>query len=282
MYDNAINPERLLAERTPSWVVLDCRFNLDDPEQGEQAFRAGHLPGAHYLNLDYHLSGTRTGGNGRHPLPDGQRLAVCLGSLGISADTQVITYDDADGIYAARAWWLLRWLGHENVAVLDGGLPAYLQAGGTLDIQRPKQHTQRFVMRSSQVQSAELAEVLDNLTSQQFQLVDARAPQRFLGHGETMDPVGGHIPGALNRFFRDNLDQDGRFKDPAQLRNEWQALLGNDTDATRVIHQCGSGVSACVNLLAMEIAGLPGSRLYPGSWSEWCMDSNRPVAHEPA
>jgi len=278
MFNTIISAERLLAERIPSWVLLDCRFSLDAPEQGEHAYRNGHLPDAHYLNLDYHLSGTKTGDNGRHPLPDGQRLAVDLGAQGISADTQVIIYDDAAGIYAARAWWLLRWLGHESVAVLDGGLAAYLAAGGQLDTEPPKRHTRLFNARAALAHAVTVDEVVDNLTSDAFTVVDARAAERYRGQNETLDPIGGHIPGAKNRFFRDNLDQNSCFKSPEQLRHDWLQVLGTETESDTVVHQCGSGVSACVNLLAMEVAGLGGSRLYPGSWSEWCADRARPIA----
>ncbi|MBV8045842.1 MAG: sulfurtransferase [Paludibacterium sp.] len=278
MFDTLIRADELLARRTPDWVILDCRFSLDDPQAGEAAWRQGHLPGAHYLNLDYHLSGIKNGQNGRHPLPDGQRLAVDLGACGIGPDTQVVAYDDGAAMYAARAWWLLRWLGHERVAVLDGGLSAWLAAGGTTDGADPERHTRRFVMRASRAQAVDVEQVQNNLAEPQFRVVDARAPERFAGVGETLDPVGGHIPGALNRFFRDNLTDQGHFKDAAALRREWLALLGPAEDGTDIVHQCGSGVTACVNLLAMEVAGLPGSSLYPGSWSEWCADPARPVA----
>lgn len=278
MHTTLIRAGELLARQETDLVLLDCRFDMEHPQQGETDWRAGHLPGAHYLNLDYHLSGSKTGGNGRHPLPDGQRLAVDLGACGIGPDTQVVTYDGGGHMYAARAWWLLRWLGHEAVAVLDGGLPAWLAAGGTLDSDAPSRHTRRFVMRAPLSEAVAIEAVQDNLETAAFILVDARSPERFAGQGETLDPVAGHIPGARNRFFRDNLNADGTFKAPQTLRAEWSALLGDATDPAGIVHQCGSGVTACVNLLAMEIAGMPGSRLYPGSWSEWCADPARPVA----
>lgn len=278
MFKTLISAEALLKQRRPEWVILDCRFSLNEPEAGEAAWRQGHLHEAHYLHLDYHLSGSKTGQNGRHPLPDGQRLAVDLGARGISASTQVVVYDDGQCQYAARAWWLLRWLGHDRVAVLDGGLPAWLAVGGTLDQHQPARHTRRFAMRASHAATVQVEDVLENLDNPQFTVVDARSAERFVGIGETLDPVGGHIPGALNRFFRENFDAQARFKDAATLRQEWQDLLGNQRAAEDIVHQCGSGVTACVNLLAMEIAGLHGSRLYPGSWSEWCTEPNRPVA----
>jgi thiosulfate/3-mercaptopyruvate sulfurtransferase len=258
-------------------VVLDCRFQLSDPDHGHHAYNKGHIPGAYYLNLDYHLSGAKTGRNGRHPLPEGQRLAVKLGACGVQPGKQVVVYDDTGGMFAARAWWLLRWLGHEAVAVLDGGLPAWLASGGELTHATPRRQTRRYISHPALTQAVKVDVVVANLRSPSFVLVDARSPERFRGEGETLDPVGGHIPGALNHFFMRNLDEGGRFKDKDRLKQEWIALLGEHDDWSEVVHQCGSGVTACVNLLAMEHAGLTGSRLYPGSWSEWCSDPARPV-----
>ncbi|MCW3481771.1 sulfurtransferase [Neisseriaceae bacterium JH1-16] len=277
MYTTLISAEQLAALPSAQTVILDCRFQLTDSGWGQQAYDAGHLPDAHYLNLDYHLSGTKTGQNGRHPLPDGQRLAVVLGALGVTPATQVVVYDDLGGQYAARAWWLLKWLGHDAVAVLDGGLPAWQANGGVLTTEAPASHPTRFAPKSARVGSVDVDAVLANLDQDDFLVVDARAPGRYRGEGETIDPVGGHIPGAANRFFQDNLGADGRFKPVDQLRAEWQAVIG-EREPAEVVHQCGSGVTACVNLLAMEHAGLAGSRLYPGSWSEWCSDPARPVA----
>lgn len=279
MTSNIISAAQLLHASKPSWVLLDCRFDLGNPRQGAEQYRAGHIPGAHYLSLDEQLSGTCTGSNGRHPLPDAGQLMQLLGKLGVGPHTQVIAYDDSAALFAARAWWLLRWLGHEQVAVLDGGLAAYINAGGELTQCVPEPKAQHFSPQASLSRPALLAEIIDNLSSQNSLLVDARSPDRYRGQGETLDPVGGHIPGAINRFFRDNLDEQGCFLPAQQLRSDWLKLL-DQTDASRIIHQCGSGVSACVNLLAMEIAGLSGSRLYPGSWSEWCSDRERPVAND--
>jgi thiosulfate/3-mercaptopyruvate sulfurtransferase len=263
---------------TEARVLLDCRFRMDDADYGMTAWHLGHLPGAHYLNLDYHLSGVKTGDNGRHPLPDAQRLAVDLGGLGIGPDTQVVAYDDASGQYAARAWWLLRWMGHQAVAVLDGGVQAWVAAGGAMTTAAPDKRARRFILHSSLAATVNADQVQENIASGEFALVDARSAERFRGVGETLDPVGGHIPGALNRCFLDNLGPDGRFKPATQLQEEWRTLLGAERPPEQVVHQCGSGVTACVNLLAMEYAGLGGSRLYPGSWSEWCSDPARPVA----
>ena len=277
MYTTLISPAQLQTLDPEHTVILDCRFQLTDPEYGSHAYEAGHIPGALYLNLDYHLSGVKTGSNGRHPLPDGQRLAVDLGAAGITADVQVVCYDDAGGMYAARAWMLLRWLGHAAVAVLDGGIQAWQQAGATLETDKKRHMPRRFPVKASLIETVDADQVLANLEEQDFVVVDARSPERFHGEGETMDPVGGHIPGARNRFFQHNLDGNGRFKDPATLRSEWEAVLAG-ISPEEIVHQCGSGVTACHNLLAMEHAGLTGSRLYPGSWSEWCSDPERPVA----
>jgi len=258
----------------PHWVVVDCRHDLTKPEQGLADYAAGHLPGARFAHLDEHLSGPRTGRNGRHPLPEAGTLARLLGAWGIDRRSQVVAYDAQGGMYAARLWWLLRWLGHDAVALLDGGLPAWVAHDLPLSRDTPPITPRHF---EAQPQACHLdADTLLATLERQF-IVDARAPDRYRGENETLDPVGGHIPGARNRFFRDNLDADGRFKSAAQLRDEWQTLL-NQRPPAEVVHQCGSGVTACHNALAMEIAGLGGSRLYPGSWSEWCADPARPVA----
>ena len=261
----------------PQWVIVDCRFDLAKPEAGRQQYRTGHIPGARYAHLNEDLSGPKTGRNGRHPLPDAQQLASSLAGLGLDTGRRVVVYDAQGGMYAARAWWLLRWLGFSTVQVLDGGLPAWLRAGGPLSTQVPSAQASSWQPQPQAAWSVDADTVLDNLDRQDFVLIDARAPGRFAGEGETLDPVAGHIPGALNRFFQLNLDVDGCFKPAEQLRREWLALLdGRDVHDT--VQQCGSGVTACHNLLALDLAGLPGSRLYPGSWSEWCADANRPVA----
>lgn len=266
-----------LKTRLPEVVVLDCRFRLEDPGWGETAWQQGHLPGAGYMNLDTVLSGQKTGKNGRHPLPDPARLAERFGAAGIGPDTPVVAYDDVDGRYAARAWALLRWLGHDNVAVLDGGMTAWVAAGGTLTTEVPTPRPMVFPLRPSQLGTVNVGDVVDNLARADFVIIDARAAARYAGEGETLDPVGGHIPGALNRFFTGNMADGQHFKQPDVLREEWLALAGQ-WNPQQIVHQCGSGVTACHNLLAMEHAGLTGSRLYPGSWSEWCSDPARPVA----
>lgn len=260
----------------PSWLVVDVRHQLADTGYGERVYGEAHVPGAVFLHCDRDLSGAMTGRNGRHPLPERQALVDCLGEIGIGPTTQVVVYDDAQGMIAGRLWWLLRWLGHERVALLDGGWQAWLAAAGPVTAVLPNLQPTRFIVHAGR-DPVGADYLLAHLETPGLHLIDARAPDRFRGENETLDPVGGHIPGAANRFFRDNLQADGRFKPAAELRAEWLAVLAG-AGAEAVVHSCGSGVSACHNLLAMEIADLPGSRLYAGSWSEWCADPGRPVA----
>lgn len=260
----------------PAWRIVDVRHQLADVTCGEAAYLAGHIPGAVFMHCDRDLSAPMNGRNGRHPLPDPQSLVARLGALGIGPETQVVAYDDSQGMIASRLWWLLRWLGHERVAVLDGGFQAWQAAGGQLETAMPKLPVSTFVSALRDL-AVDAEYVSAFLQTSRMHLIDARSPDRFRGENETIDPVGGRIPGACNRFFRDNLQADGRFKPAAELRAEWLAVLA-DTAPELVVHHCGSGVSACHNVLAMEIAGLPGSRLYGGSWSEWCADPQRPVA----
>ncbi|MEY4753536.1 MAG: hypothetical protein RJA44_1211, partial [Pseudomonadota bacterium] len=260
-------------------VLIDTSFDLADVTAGATSYQAAHLPGAHYLHLDGDLSTAKTGRNGRHPLPTRETFAATIGALGITPATPVVVYDRQGAMYAARAWWMLRWLGHTQVAVLDGGLPAWQAGGGALESgPGPDRLTQATPYPLGPAAAMPTLNA-DELQSQlgRVCLIDARAPERFRGDVEPLDPVGGHIPGALNRLFKDNLDAGGRFLPAGQLQNAFAALLGDRTPA-QVVHQCGSGVTACHNLLAMEAAGLHGARLYPGSWSEWCSDPERPVA----
>ncbi|MBC3884198.1 sulfurtransferase [Undibacterium griseum] len=260
-------------------VILDCRHDLGNPQAGREAYAQGHLPGALFVHLDEQLSASSLDNDGvfrgRHPLPDQQTFIQTLRALGISDDTQVVAYDAHGGMFAARLWWMLRWIGHEAVAVLDGGIAAWTAAGQPLstDVSIPSAGT--ISQHPPLTAQVSIAQVLENLSSAAMTLVDARAADRYRGENETIDPVGGHIPGALNRFFKDNLQPDGTFKSPLQLSQEWSQLVA---DPARAIMQCGSGVTACHNLLALEVAGLCGAALYPGSWSEWCADPARPVA----
>jgi thiosulfate/3-mercaptopyruvate sulfurtransferase len=259
----------------PAWVLFDCRHDLANPDSGAQAYATAHIPGARFLQLDRDLSAPTTGKNGRHPLPDPQAFMRTLGAAGVDTNKQVVAYDAQTGVYAARLWWMLRWLGHENVAVLDGGYAKWTQEARPVTSNVPRPAPARFAGRPRAI-SVDADEVMRSLGRPGRVLVDARSPDRYRGENETLDPVGGRIRGSLNRFFRDNLDASGCFKPAADLRRAFAALIG-DAPPDAVVHSCGSGVSACHNLLAMEIAGLSGSRLYPGSWSEWCSDPSRPT-----
>ncbi|KVN81983.1 sulfurtransferase [Burkholderia ubonensis] len=277
---SAANLAERLAAAPASVALFDCRFDLADTGAGETAYAAGHIPGAQYLHLDRDLSGRKTGTNGRHPLPTRDALVATLVDRGLRQGQQVVAYDAQGGSYAARLWWLLRWLGHDSVAVLDGGLQAWQAAGQPLTTET--QHPSRgdFRAQAPLESTVDAQAVLANLTSHARVVIDARAADRYRGENETIDPVGGHIPGARNRFFKDNLAADGRFKTGHELRETFSALLAG-TEPNLAILQCGSGVTACHNALAMEIAGLHGASLYPGSWSEWCADPSRPIATGP-
>jgi thiosulfate/3-mercaptopyruvate sulfurtransferase len=259
------------------WVVCDCRHDLTDVEAGRRAYREAHIPGARFVHLDEDLSAPLSGTNGRHPLPDPDRFARRLGELGISNAHQVVAYDASGGPYAARLWWMLRWMGHEAAAVLDGGWDAWRRAQLPVTAQGAPFQPARFVRGAPLVASVTAGEILHDLAAKRRRLLDARSPERYRGENETLDPVAGHIPGAVNRFFRLNLDANGRFKPAAALREEFGTAIGS-VPPSEIVHYCGSGVTACHNLLAMEVAGLAGSRLYPGSWSEWIAAPARPVA----
>jgi len=274
--------DALLRGQRGQSIVFDCSFDLANPAAGRAAHAAGHVPGAVYLHLDDDLSGPKTGRNGRHPLPTRAAFAERLAQLGVDGDSQVVVYDASGGMVAARAWWMLRWVGHAEVALLDGGLGAWQGAGLPLETTPPAPRRRgSLVLRPALVATAERAALLGNLEQPQLLLLDARSADRFRGENETLDPVAGHIPGARNRFFRDNLGPDGRFKSAAQLRAEFAGAVGGRT-AAQVVMCCGSGVTACHNLLAMELAGAPGAMLYPGSWSEWCAWPDSPLATGPA
>ena len=260
-----------------NWIVCDCRHDLTNYESGRRAYAEAHLPGARFLHLDEDLSGPKTGINGRHPLPHPITFTLRLAALGIDNNTQVVAYDSMGGVYASRLWWMLRWVGHKNAAVLDGGIDAWVKAKQPVSAELPAIKPVRYNPNPSSQLAVSANEVAANLDHQTLRVVDARSPDRFRGENETLDPVAGHIPGATNRFFKSNLTEDGCFKPADTLKQEFAAVL--DTHAPNsVVHQCGSGVTACHNLLAMEVAGLSGSRLFPGSWSEWVSDRKRPVA----
>ena len=282
VFNTLVSITDLAAHRDDArWVVLDCRHDLVDPGAGRTAFTAGHIPGARFAAIDTDLSDktASTDGTfrGRHPLPQRAAFMDTLRNWGIDDSTQIVAYDAQGGMFAARLWWMLRWVGHARVAVLDGGLPAWMAAGLPVSTGPEIAPAARGNLedRPSLTSTVQAQDIFADVGTGERTVIDARAPDRFRGENETLDPVGGHIPGARNRFFKDNLQDDGRFKPAAELRAAFGALV---SDPTTAIMQCGSGVTACHNLLAMEIAGLPGAALYPGSWSEWCADETRPVA----
>lgn len=270
-----------LAEQIDRCLVIDVRHDLVDPPAGRRGYDAGHIPGAFFLSQDSDLAGPKDGTNGRHPLPARDTLSERLAGLGLSRETPLVAYDAQGGMYASRLWWLARWLGHARTAVLDGGLAAWQRAGFPVTTDVPAARARgTFVASASLMPTADSAALLSNLTSPTLTVIDARAPERYRGETEPMDPVAGHIPGALNRPFAQNLRPDGTFKPAQVLRQEFETLLAGRAPAA-VVNQCGSGVTACHNLIAMEYAGLSGAALYPGSWSEWCADPARPVATGP-
>lgn len=261
-------------------VAVDCRHDLSHPDLGPRQFGTAHIPGAVFAHLDHDLSGPVTAQSGRHPLPDRFALAKFLGAAGIDADTHVVAYDQDKSMFAARLWWLLRWLGHERVSVLDGGLAAWQAAGLPLHGTPTARSARTFSVRPALAQTVTTAQVQRELGVGRMLLLDARAPDRFAGRNETLDSKAGHVPGARNQPFALNLDGDGRLRSAAALRALWSEVLG-DTPPAQVVAMCGSGVTACHNLLAMELAGLPGARLYAGSFSEWIRDPARKVATGP-
>ncbi len=267
-----------LATAIDRCVVVDCRHDLMNPRAGSDAYAAAHIPGAHFLHQDHDLAGPKNGRNGRHPLPDREALAARLRGLGLRRGQMLVAYDGQGGMYAARLWWLARWLGHDSVAVLDGGLPAWQAAGLPVSVDTPATPAPGdFAAGEPLTSTVDAATILGAIGSTALCVIDARAGERYRGETEPMDPVAGHIPGALNRPFAQNLRPDGRFKPAPVLRAEFAALLAG-RDPAGLVHQCGSGVTACHNLLAMSVAQLPAGALYPGSWSEWCADPARPVA----
>lgn len=259
-------------------LIIDCSFDLTNLEAGIKAYQAGHIPGAHYMNLENQLSAKKTGHNGRHPLPSREAFLAVLANLGVNENTQIFIYDNACGMYASRVWWMCRWVGHDLAAVLDGGIAAWQREGfPVVDTESVKLPANNLLMRDSKVDLVLYQQVFDNLKTSEFLVLDARAPDRFRGENETLDPIGGHIPGARNRFFRNNLTESGVFKSPSELLKDFQGLIGSRLP-TEIICQCGSGVTACHNLLAMEVAGLIGASLYAGSWSEWCAQPSAEIA----
>lgn len=280
MHKTLISPSALAQHlNDPSWVVVDCRFDLADPAKGEAAYRTAHIPGARYAHLDRHLSGAKTGTNGRHPLPDSETLIKTLGDLGIGSHSQVVAYDADNGMYASRLWWMLRWMGHDAVAVLDGGLARWQREGHAVRGGVESSTAAHFKGSPRPGWRLTVDDVAKGLDDPTRLLVDSRTPERYRGIGETLDKVGGHIPGAANYFFQQNLAEDKTFKSRDVLKEQWTPIL-EGKDPKDVVVYCGSGVTACHNLLALEHAGIHGVKIFPGSWSEWSADPARPVATE--
>lgn len=278
MFSTLVDTDTLARHLTdPRWVVVDCRFTLTDAGAGRRAWAAGHIPGARYAHLDEDLSSPITPRTGRHPLPDPNALARKLGAWGIDESKQVVVYDDTFGAMASRLWWLLRWLGHESVALLDGGYPKWVREKKPVTPEAPVVHQTTFHPRVNNMLWVNADFVERARQDEAFVVLDARGEERFRGDVELLDKVAGHVPGAVNAMYEDNLDVSGEFLSAEELRERYLDLLGGVVP-DQAIHMCGSGVTACHNVLAMEHAGLPGARLYAGSWSEWITDPNRPVA----
>jgi thiosulfate/3-mercaptopyruvate sulfurtransferase len=263
------------------WAVVDCRFDLQDEAWGRSQYRLSHIPGAVYASLSEDLAGKRTSATGRHPLPAVDALAELFGRLGIDRSTQVVVYDQDSGLFASRLWWSLRYLGHDAVALLDGGWAKWAREGRPTRSGEETRQAAVFVPDPRPGMTVAIDEVAAGLDSPAILLVDARGPDRFEGQSEPIDRVAGHIPGAANHFYRWNLGPDGTLLPGEALREKFTTLLGGRAPEEAVVY-CGSGVSACHNLLAMEHAGLPGTRLYVGSWSEWSRDQSRPVETGPS
>ncbi len=288
MYNTLISVAQLQALQASGkpLMVFDCSFELSQPSAGDAQYAQAHVPGAVRADLDRHLSAhgaPDAASGGRHPLPQRERFAAWVGAMGLTPATQAVAYDRQGVTYCGRLWWLLKWLGHDAVAVLDGGFAAWQASGAALDSGVPatlasaKDSAQKYPLAQSEWPLVDINSVAERLGTPGQSIIDARGAARFRGEVEPLDPVAGHIPGALNRPFSDNLDAQGYFKTPAQLRAEFDTLLGG-RDPASVVHQCGSGVSATSNVIAMALAGYRPTALYAGSWSEWCSDPSRPVA----
>lgn len=266
-------------EASPGVVVVDCRFNLLQPEAGRAAYLQGHVPGAFYADLDRDLASPRGPETGRHPLPDPEQLRLLFSGFGITRDTRVVAYDEGGGSLAARLWWLLRWMGHRSVVLLDGGFGAWQKAGLPVSPATPAAVQGRFDGEPGHMPILNAEQITAGLAADGIRLLDMRAGERFRGRVEPIDPVAGHVPGAANAPFSDNLTPDGRFRSPGDLARQYQPLVDGWQPGS-VVCMCGSGVTACHGIFALELAGLPGAALYPGSWSEWIRSPERPVATE--
>ena len=276
MFTTLVSTEQLAEHLDSAWVIVDCRYDLRDAEWGRGQYRAGHVPGAIYASLAEELSAPPSGSNGRHPLPCPEDLNHTFGRLGITRDTQVVAYDQDLGMYASRLWWMLRYMGHDAVAVLDGGWARWVHEGRPVRTGEETRSAAAFEGRRRKELRVMVNDVEAALGSGSVVLVDARAPERYAGTAEPLDRVPGHIPGAINHFYKRNVTDQGVMLPPERLEQQFVEMLG-DRRPDQVVMYCGSGVTACHNLLAMHHAGLPGARLYVGSWSEWSSDPGRPV-----
>jgi thiosulfate/3-mercaptopyruvate sulfurtransferase len=261
----------------PQWVIFDCRHDLLDAGKGERLYREGHIPGAHFANIDTDLSGEKTGTNGRHPLPSPAAFAAFLARHGVAQTAAIVAYDDVGGQFASRLWWMARWIGLTNVTLLDGGIGHWIAEGRAISTDVPVPQPVALKANPNPLMLWNAGDVQAHLNDPAHRLIDARAPERYRGEVEPIDPVAGHIPGAVNRFYKDNLNADLTLRPTADIARGFAALLG-PVKPENVVHQCGSGVTACMNIFAMEMAGLKGSKLYAGSWSEWIADPARPIA----
>lgn len=263
----------------PAYVIFDCRHDLGDTAKGARLYAESHIASAHFASVDTDLSGAKTGKNGRHPLPAPAAFAAFLARHGVTDTTTLVAYDDAGGMYAARLWWMARWIGLTNVSILDGGWQKWVAEGRPVSAVVPPEPAMAsgLVAKVDTTKLWSADDVLARIGKSDSVIIDARAAERYRGDVEPIDPVAGHIPGALNRFYKTNLQSDLTLRPAAELKREFEALLGARRPEN-VGHQCGSGITACANIFAMEYAGLPGSKLYGGSWSEWVSDPARPVA----
>jgi len=286
MFKTLISTDVLAARLAdPLWVVVDCRFKLDDAEWGEREWQVAHIPGAAYAHLDRDLSGPKTGTNGRHPLPDVDVAARTFGRFGITGGKQVVAYDQDNGMFASRLWWLLRWLGHDAVGVLDGGFAKWIAEGREVSVaaesrEDPRHSEVAFRAAPRRDMTIGISDLLAHAHDSDWRMLDARAPERYRGEVEPIDPVAGHIPGATSYFFQRNLDEHGTLRTPEDLRARFAPYI-NGIEPGHIVCYCGSGVQASQNLLALEHAGVSGARLYPGSWSEWVSDRSRPIESGP-
>jgi len=276
-YTTVITPKQLEPHLEENWAIFDSRFDLVDSQWGEEQYLIEHIPGAVYVHLDHNLSAAKTGTNGRHPLPEIEVIAEYFSELGIAHDTQVIVYDSVGGGIAARLWWMLKYLGHEAAAVLDGGFPEWKRLGLPVRTNRESRGPRQFKPRLSPDLRVGAEEILERLPQGSNLLIDSRAPERYRGEEEPFDPIAGRIPGAVNRFWQTNLDADGCFRNPDILRSEFDGLIGEFAPSDTIVY-CGSGVTGCHNVLSMAFAGIQDVKLYAGSWSEWSSDPRRPIA----